>query len=949
MQAAHYDSVKRQRDLQMPSLENMVRSPSLPKMHATRLERLDRERFHAQRWDVQMQQERVSTARELSKMERRLRRMPHSYGKDVPEATRRGTPLGAAVLTMKRSSTSILRAPSGGRERRLVGTPSAPILPTMDQRHSSTRDVQAARFGPEQVARAVAASGEPCPPQRTAYLMSVYDPGSRGYIERVGLEGLLTALRGTSTTNLELRHAWNCVVEAEARLHEMSDHFADSFSFSADDEADGEVTPCRSGCTTSASASQVVPTPNTLPPLASAPMLAAMPPALPMRAPSQGALANEAPSQGALANEEERLSPLDEAGGAPLAGAPALIGVAAARRSGNSQATTSGAIKASKVDVKRPIAEQLRTLLLDKVKRTIDVFREWDKDNNNSISYAEFERAMTNLGIALPKEFADIWAALDVDGSGQLTYHELLSVLDPSRAPSGPSGLAMDPHNQRGEWQYERTQQDAAAGLIERRDQSHGAYAADVSMHSEQVDRHFTTGYLRSDEVSGLATGPKPAPKPRTVGKLPGMRVSSSSSAGGGGGDAARQQLREAFARTAYARVIDVFHSWDTDEDGAVSRGEFAKAVACLGLNSNAAEIDALFSQLDTDGDGYIQYSELDDALRPGYKPPTRQARKPEPAPTGLTPFQLKQRAAQRQARRHALARSTLSGTSAPELTTGTINMKRPIAEQLRTLLLDKVKRTIDVFREWDKDNNNSISYAEFERAMTNLGIALPKEFADIWAALDVDGSGQLTYHELLSVLDPSRAPSGPSGLAMDPHNQRGEWQYERTQQDAAAGLIERRDQSHGAYAADVSMHSEQVDRHFTTGYLRSDEVSGLATGPKPAPKPRTVGKLPGMRVSSSSSAGGGGGDAARQQLREAFARTAYARVIDVFHSWDTDEDGAVSRGEFAKAVACLGLNSNAAEIDALFSQLDTDGDGYIQYSELEAAFRKDAAAARTH
>jgi len=63
-------------------------------------------------------------------------------------------------------------------------------------------------------------------------------------------------------------------------------------------------------------------------------------------------------------------------------------------------------------------------------------------------------------------------------------------------------------------------------------------------------------------------------------------------------------------------------------------------------------------------------------------------------------------------------------------------------------------------------------------------------------------------------------------------------------------------------------------------------------------------------------------------------------RVIDIFRAWDEDRDGLVSRKEFRKAIAVLGLEASREDIDAVFDSLDYDGSGCLDYAELKKALR---------
>ena len=73
-------------------------------------------------------------------------------------------------------------------------------------------------------------------------------------------------------------------------------------------------------------------------------------------------------------------------------------------------------------------------------------------------------------------------------------------------------------------------------------------------------------------------------------------------------------------------------------------------------------------------------------------------------------------------------------------------------------------------------------------------------------------------------------------------------------------------------------------------------------------------------------------------QLYEAFEEIATDRVLDVFRVWDKNNGGTISRGEFGKAMAALGLKTTKAELNKLFNEIDVDHSGEISYQELRQA-----------
>ena len=78
----------------------------------------------------------------------------------------------------------------------------------------------------------------------------------------------------------------------------------------------------------------------------------------------------------------------------------------------------------------------------------------------------------------------------------------------------------------------------------------------------------------------------------------------------------------------------------------------------------------------------------------------------------------------------------------------------RSVAEQLRDALSKVAVRVVDLFREWDDDNNGMVSRAEFQRGMQELKFNAPAEeidaLFDSWAP---NGSDHLELNELSKLL----------------------------------------------------------------------------------------------------------------------------------------------------------------------------------------------------
>ena len=83
-------------------------------------------------------------------------------------------------------------------------------------------------------------------------------------------------------------------------------------------------------------------------------------------------------------------------------------------------------------------------------------------------------------------------------------------------------------------------------------------------------------------------------------------------------------------------------------------------------------------------------------------------------------------------------------------------------------------------------------------------------------------------------------------------------------------------------------------------------------------------------------------------QLRDILFKNA-VRVIDLFHSWDTDGDGTISRKEFRQAMETLGVVGPKELFNELFDGFDFNRSGMISFKVRRAAPPLAPPAARTH
>ena len=63
------------------------------------------------------------------------------------------------------------------------------------------------------------------------------------------------------------------------------------------------------------------------------------------------------------------------------------------------------------------------------------------------------------------------------------------------------------------------------------------------------------------------------------------------------------------------------------------------------------------------------------------------------------------------------------------------------VQEQLRQILIDNAVRVIDLFRDWDDDENGRVDKKEFRKAMKALGLDVPRKEVDgLFDTFDPDG-----------------------------------------------------------------------------------------------------------------------------------------------------------------------------------------------------------------
>ena len=237
------------------------------------------------------------------------------------------------------------------------------------------------------------------------------------------------------------------------------------------------------------------------------------------------------------------------------------------------------------IELRRALQKQV---LKATAKRVIDIFNSWDEDGDGIITKREFRKAIIPLlNIpAQPGDFDALFDMFDSDGSGEITIQEL------NQALRRGQGVELDSALRAGAKGKIRTEAKTRIALRK--------VAAERGSRLGNVD-------LKQLGADGVPEERRKA-------------------------DAVSELITRALSKQR-ARVIDLFHEWDEDGDGLVSRAEFYKALPLLGVDASRKEAESLFNSWDPDESGSITFQELTRALRPAHASDNGRAKPPELMP----------------------------------------------------------------------------------------------------------------------------------------------------------------------------------------------------------------------------------------------------------------------------------------------------------------------------
>ncbi|TKY58521.1 calcium-binding protein CML16 [Spatholobus suberectus] len=142
-------------------------------------------------------------------------------------------------------------------------------------------------------------------------------------------------------------------------------------------------------------------------------------------------------------------------------------------------------------------------------------------------------------------------------------------------------------------------------------------------------------------------------------------------------------------------QLNDIFKRFDMDSDGSLTHLELAALLRSLGIKPTGDEIYALLSNMDENGNGYIEFDELVHAIMP----------------------------------------------------------------DINENVLINQEQLLEVFRSFDRDGNGYITASELAGSMAKMGHPLTyRELASMMAEADSNGDGVISFNEFATLMAKSAA-----------------------------------------------------------------------------------------------------------------------------------------------------------------------------------------------
>ena len=265
-------------------------------------------------------------------------------------------------------------------------------------------------------------------------------------------------------------------------------------------------------------------------------------------------------------------------------------------------------------------------------------------------------------------------------------------------------------------------------------------------------------------------------------------------------------------------------------------------------------------------------------------------------------------------------------------------NLGRVNSESTRTRLIkkweklnpDQLRRIYEVFHNIDADSSGFITPAELEAAL--VGIGFDKKYAEeLFYTIDYNHSGAISYREFMLCELITNPNAHVNRLLTELQRN---FRSETTEKDYDVSIQKQ--------LAQVKLEAVEArlleESHLYNQHISDEEVKSLIE--------QGINPMDVVKELETHDAR----DEILQQIFLAMAKEKVRRkarklgrtdnldlrsVTRCFAFFDVDENGSITRDEFAKSMQMLGLRMNTETVDAMFSQWDSNHDGELDYIEF--------------
>ena len=235
----------------------------------------------------------------------------------------------------------------------------------------------------------------------------------------------------------------------------------------------------------------------------------------------------------------------------------------------------------------------------------------------------------------------------------------------------------------------------------------------------------------------------------------------------------------------------------------------------------------------------------------------------------------------------------------------------------------------LKVFKKFDEDNNGTVDWYEFDRAMIHLGVRVSEEeLAQLMEIFDADGTGEIRWREFLDWVD-DRKPMTMAKMRRIIAAHEGS-AYAAKKKHAADAPP-----SHAYMKAWLEVHGEATEAHVA-------EVA--ARGSRPADGATLTDSVKLLGGASKIDAAMATRKKSRVEVIDALRAAVLKRSGDVplrrqleiiWRRFDPTGAGIVDWRAFTHGMRSLGLNYSTDELTQIMKEFDTNCDGHLDWVEF--------------